>query len=125
PFADVGLPVVDPDDIAGVAAAALREADLAGRVLELTGPELSTPRERAAAIGVALGEPVRFVEQSVEEARAQMVTFMPPPVADGTLKIIGEPTAQEQKISGDVESVLGRPARPFAEWAGRNIEAFR
>jgi uncharacterized protein YbjT (DUF2867 family) len=125
PFGDVGLPVIDPDDIAGVAAAALREPRHAGQVYELTGPELSTPRQRAAAIAAALGEPVRFVEQSAAQARAQLVTFMPAPVADGTLAILGEPTPQEQKISGDVESVLGRPARPFAEWAGRNIEVFR
>lgn len=125
PFGDVGLPVVDPDDIAGVAAAALRDARHSGRVYELTGPELRTPRQRAAAIGAALGEPVRFVEQSAQEARRQLVTFMPEPVADGTLAILGEPTPQEQKISGDVERVLGRPARTFVDWVGRNIGAFR
>jgi uncharacterized protein YbjT (DUF2867 family) len=125
PFGDVGLPVVDPDDIAGVAAAVLRHPRHSGQVLELTGPELTTPRQRAAAIGAALGEPVRFVEQSAAEARRQLLTFMPEPVADGTLAILGQPTPREQAISGDVERVLGRPARPFADWAGRNIGAFR
>lgn len=125
PFGDVGLPVVDPDDIAAVAAAVLRDARHAGRVYELTGPEPSTPRQRAAAIGAALGEPVRFVEQTAAEARAQLVTFMPEPVADGTLAILGEPTPAEVRVSPHVEEVLGRAARPFADWVGRNVEAFR
>ncbi|WP_367128940.1 SDR family oxidoreductase [Saccharothrix sp. HUAS TT1] len=62
PFADVTLPVVDPDDIAEVATAALREPGHAGRTYVLTGPEAVSPRQQAAAIGAALGEPVRFAE---------------------------------------------------------------
>ncbi|MFD8454959.1 hypothetical protein [Streptomyces antimycoticus] len=50
---------------------------------------------------------------------------MPEPVADGTLEILGDPTADEQRVSPDVERVLGRPPRRFAEWALRNIAAFR
>ncbi|MBB4704108.1 uncharacterized protein YbjT (DUF2867 family) [Sphaerisporangium siamense] len=125
PFGDVGLPLVDPADIAEVAAAALREDGHAGRVYVLTGPELSTPRERAEQIGRALGEPVRFAEQTREEARAQMVTFMPEPVADGTLAIIGEPTDAERSVSPAVPEILGRPARPFSDWLRRHVAAFR
>jgi uncharacterized protein YbjT (DUF2867 family) len=125
PFGDVGLPVVDPDDIAAVAAAVLRDGRHAGRVYELTGPEPSTPRQRAAAIAAALGEPVRFVEQTAAEARRQLVTFMPEPVADGTLAILGDPTPAELRISPHVEEVLGRPAGTFAGWADRNVGAFR
>ncbi|MCG0287585.1 NAD(P)H-binding protein [Streptomyces sp. PSAA01] len=125
PFADVGLPVVDPADIAEVAAAALREPAHAGRTYELTGPAPVTPRGQAHAIADALGEPVRFTELSRERARAEMLRFMPEPVADGTLDILGEPTAAEQRVSPDVERVLGRPPRAFADWAMRNIAAFR
>ncbi|MBL1115012.1 NAD(P)H-binding protein [Streptomyces sp. 110] len=125
PFADVGLPVVDPADIAEVAAATLREPGHAGRMYELTGPAPVTPRGQAHAIADALGEPVRFTELSREQARAEMLRFMPEPVADGTLDILGEPTAAEQRVSPDVERVLGRPPRAFADWAMRNIAAFR
>ncbi|MFB9832431.1 SDR family oxidoreductase, partial [Actinoallomurus acaciae] len=103
PFADVGLPTVDPADIAEVAAAVLREPGHAGRIHELTGPAATTPRERAAAIGEALGTPVRFVEQTREEAREEMLRFMPEPVVEGTLTILGGPTAAEQKVSPAVE----------------------
>jgi uncharacterized protein YbjT (DUF2867 family) len=103
----------------------LRENGHTGRTYELTGPALTTPRQRAAAIGDALGEPIRFIEQTREEARAQMLQFMPEPIADTTLAIIGTPTAAEQRISPDVEHLLGRAAHPFTHWAHRNAPAFR
>ncbi len=46
-----------------------------------------------------------------------MLTFMPAPVADTTLDILGTPTVREQTVSPDVETVLGRPATPFETWA--------
>jgi uncharacterized protein YbjT (DUF2867 family) len=125
PFGDVGLPAIDPADIAAVAATTLREAGHAGRTHELTGPAPVTPRERVSAIGDALGTPVRFVEQTREEARAQMLGFMPEPVVEGTLAILGEPTAAEQKVSPAVEHILGRAPHTFADWAARNVAAFR
>ncbi|MGW5263829.1 NAD(P)H-binding protein [Microbispora sp. NPDC004025] len=125
PFGDVGLPTVDPGDIAEVAAAVLREDGHAGRVYELTGPAPTTPRERAAAIGDALGEPVRFTEQTRQEARAQMLGFMPEQVVEGTLAILGEPLEAERRVGPDVERVLGRAPRSFADWAVRNVAAFR
>ncbi|WP_410623610.1 NAD(P)H-binding protein [Amycolatopsis sp. cmx-8-4] len=124
PFGDVALPVVDPEDIAAVAAAALLSGR-SGDVYELTGPAPVTPRQQAAAIGEALGEPVRFVPRTREEARAALLGFMPPEVADVTLGILGAPTPEEQRVSPDVSRVLGRPPRPFTEWAARNAAAFK
>jgi uncharacterized protein YbjT (DUF2867 family) len=121
----VALPVIDPADIASVAAAALLDASHEGRTYELTGPVAVSPREQAAALGEAVGEPVRFVPQTREEARAAMLGFMPPHVADATLDILGTPTPAEQRVSPDVERVLGRPPRPFAEWASRFAGAFK
>ncbi len=125
PFGDVGLPVIDPADIAEVGAAALREERHDGQVYELTGPALSTPRQRAREIGEALGEPVAFIEQTRDEARAQMLTFMPGPVVEATLDILGAPNPAEVRISPAVQQVLGRPPRTFADWIQRHIEAFR
>ncbi|MER7541485.1 NAD(P)H-binding protein [Spirillospora sp. NPDC127506] len=125
PFGDVGIPVVDPADIAEVAAAALREDGHEGQVYELNGPAAVTPRQQAEAIGAALGEPVRFVELTRAEAHARMSAFMPEQVVETTLAVLGEPNAAELRLSPDVERVLGRAPRPFAEWASRNIEAFR
>jgi uncharacterized protein YbjT (DUF2867 family) len=125
PFADVALPAVDPHDIAAVAAAALRNPDHAGAIYTLTGPAGVSPRQQAEAIGQAVGEPVRFVELSLEEAHSRMLTYMPEPVVEATLGILGEPSAEEQRVSPDVERVLGRPPRSFADWAVRNAAAFQ
>jgi uncharacterized protein YbjT (DUF2867 family) len=125
PFGDVALPHIDPADIAAVAAAALRGATPSGQTLHLTGPAPVSPRQQAQAIAAALGTPVRFIEQTRAQARAQMLRFMPEPVADATLDIYGTPTAAEQRVSPDVERVLGRPPATFASWAARTVTAFR
>lgn len=124
PFGDVALPVVDPADIAQVAAAVLRGRGHAGRTYELTGPAALSPRDRARAIATALGEPVDFVEQSAADARQQMLGFMPEAVADATLGILGAPLPAEQAVTSDVQRVLGRPAGTFAAWAAGHAAAF-
>ncbi|WP_328490623.1 NAD(P)H-binding protein [Streptomyces zaomyceticus] len=124
PFADVALPVVDPADIAEVAAEALRGTAHTGRIYVLTGPEAVSPREQARALAGALGEPVAFVAQSASEARSQLVRFLPEEAVDGMLAVMGEPGAEERRVSPDVERVLGRAARPFSAWAERNALAF-
>ena len=125
PFGDVALPAVDPADIAEVAALVLREPGHEGSTYTLTGPVPVSPRQQAAAIGDAVGEPVRFAEQSRAEARGQLLGFMPEPAVQATLGILGAPSAAEQRVSPDAGRLLGRPPRPFADWAARNVAAFR
>jgi len=125
PFADIAIPAIDPADIAEVAAVTLREPGHDGAVYTLTGPAPISPREQAAAIGNALGEPVRFVEQSRAEARNQMLGYLPEPVVEATLDALGTPSTAEQRISPDVERLLRRPPHTFAEWATRNVAAFK
>lgn len=125
PFGDVGVPVVDPADIAEVAAACLLDDRHTGGIFELTGPEVITPRQQAEAIAAVLGSPVRFHELTREEAKAAMTQFVPPELADDTLDIISAPNPAELRISSDVERVLGRAPRPFNDWVARSIAAFR
>ncbi|MFE6049235.1 SDR family oxidoreductase [Kitasatospora sp. NPDC056446] len=125
PFGDTGVPIIDPADIAAVAAACLLDDRHNGGVYELTGPEVITPRGQAAAIAAALGSPVRFHELSRDEAKAAMARSMPAELADDTLDILGSPNPAEVRVSPDVQRVLGRDPRPFADWAARNVAAFR
>jgi uncharacterized protein YbjT (DUF2867 family) len=125
PFGDVGVPVIDPADIAAVAAACLLEDRYTGDAYELTGPEVITPREQTQALAAALGSPVAFHELTRDQARAAMARSMPAELADDTLDILGNPSPAEQRVSPDVERVLGRAPRPFADWAARNVTAFR
>ncbi|MFJ9212557.1 SDR family oxidoreductase [Streptomyces sp. NPDC102264] len=125
PFGDIGVPVIDPADIAAVAAACLLDDRHTGGVYELTGPEVITPRRQAEAIATALGSPVRFHELTRDEARTAMSQSMPTELADDTLDILGSPNPAELRVSPDVQRVLGRAPRPFADWAARNVAAFR
>ncbi|TBO58207.1 NAD-dependent epimerase/dehydratase family protein [Streptomyces kasugaensis] len=125
PFGDIGVPIIDPADIAEVAAACLLDDRHTGGVYELTGPEVITPRGQVAAIAAALGSPVRFHDLTRDEAKTAMSRSMPAELAEDTLTILGSPNPAELRISPDVERVLGRAPRPFADWAARNIAAFR
>ena len=125
PFADVALPAVDPQDIAEVAAAALREPGHADAVYTLTGPAAISPRQQAEVIQTAIGTPISFTELTRDQARAGMLNFMPEPVVEATLDVLSSPTPAEQAVSPDVEKVLGRTPHTFADWVNRNLQAFR
>ncbi|MET9519994.1 NAD(P)H-binding protein [Streptomyces sp. NPDC002994] len=125
PFGEVALPVVDPADIAAVAAVALREDGHSGQTYVLTGPEAITPRQQAAVIGEALGGDVTYVELTREAAHAHLAQFMPEDVIGGTLDVLGSPLPVEQLVSPDVQKVLGRPAGSFAGWVERSLPAFK
>lgn len=125
PFGDTGAPIIDPADIAEVAAACLLDDRHTGGVYDLTGPEVITPRQQTAAIAAALGSPVRFHELTRQEAKAGMIRNMPAELADDTLDILGSPSPAELRVSPDVQRVLGHEPRSFSDWAARNIAAFR
>lgn len=125
PYGDVALPAIDPLDIAEVAAAALTGDGHLGQTYVLTGPEATTPRQRTQIIATATSQHLAFTEVSHDDAREQMLQFMPTSVADATLAILGHPTPEEAQGNPDTEKVLGRPGRSFADWAQRNAAAFR
>jgi uncharacterized protein YbjT (DUF2867 family) len=125
PYGDVAVPAIDPLDLAEVATAAVTGHGHLGQTYVLTGPEATTPRQRTQIIAAAIEQHLTFVELSPQDARAEMLSFMPAPVADATLAILGHPTPEEARVSPDVEKILGRPGRSFADWAHRNATAFR
>ncbi|MFH8894642.1 SDR family oxidoreductase [Streptomyces sp. NPDC017949] len=125
PFGDVGVPIIDPADIAEVAAACLLDGRHTEGVYELTGPEVITPRQQSQAIAAAIGSPVTFHELTRDDAKATMTRNMPPELADDTLDILGSPNPAELRVSPDIQRVLGRAPRPFTDWAARNVAAFR
>jgi uncharacterized protein YbjT (DUF2867 family) len=120
--------IVDPDDVAAVAAEVLASPgpDQTGRVHTLTGPELLSVPDQAAILAEALGRPVELVDT-------------PPAVAGERMRADGmDPAVVEQIVTGsswaraghnailtdDVAAVLGRPPTSFAMWVERNLGAF-
>ncbi|MEW2352202.1 NAD(P)H-binding protein [Spirillospora sp. NPDC029432] len=110
---------VDAGDIADVAVEALTDAAHAGRVYELTGPEAISFRTAAELISRASGREVRYTPvDRATYARALAGQGFPGDVVD-TVADLMETIARGagEPVDGAVPRVLGRPARPFAEYA--------
>lgn len=82
PFADVAQPVIDPADIAAVAAVCFTEAGHENRSYTLTGPESISPRTQLKHIGAALGRALTFHEVARHHARLRMIEQIAGELAD-------------------------------------------
>jgi len=64
--------VIDPRDIAAVAARTLTDDTHVGATYLLTGPQVISRPEQVKAIGAVIGRELRFEEEPVPDARARM-----------------------------------------------------
>jgi uncharacterized protein YbjT (DUF2867 family) len=124
PFANVPIAVIDPADIAEVAAAALTTDRHEGRSYRVSGPESLLPAEQVAILANVLGRDLRFEAQSDDEARAEMSASMPAEYVDAFFSFFVDGTIDESTVLPTVEEVLGRPPRRFEDWARAHAEAF-
>ncbi|MBO2445867.1 NAD(P)H-binding protein [Actinomadura barringtoniae] len=118
--------VIDPQDVAEVAARALTTSDHDGRTYTLTGPELISVPEMAEQLGRVLGRPVTVVEQSLADYRDQLSgAGLDPAFVETALagaRLVAE--GGNAMVTEDVARVLGRPPRTFATWAEAHKAAF-
>lgn len=119
-----GRSLVHERDIADVAVWALRDPDSAGRAYAVTGPEVLTQREQVRAIGAAIGRELRVEELRPEAARRQYEAAMGAEYAEAALTHWAGLVDAPERATGDVESVTGRPARSFAQWARDHAHDF-
>jgi len=125
PFAHVPVAVVDPFDIAAVAATALLSTGHDGRVHRLAGPESLLPEERVRILGRALGRTLRFEAQPDDEAEAEMRASMPPEYVKAFLRFNVDGTLDESTVLPTVSEVTGTPPRTFEQWATAHKEELR
>jgi uncharacterized protein YbjT (DUF2867 family) len=120
PAGSVREPVVDADDIAEVAAAALVDDGHAGQLYEVTGPQLLGFDDVAAELAAASGRPVRYLPIELEAFRAQMTEAAGPEIA-GVLAEIARETldGRNQWLGDGVQRALGRAPRSFASFCRR------
>lgn len=116
---------VDESDIAAVATTALLDERHIGSAYLLTGPALISQMQQVEAIAAAIGTAVRFEELSREQALSEMSQRMPTAIALKLLDYMAKSVHTPPLVTADVERVLGRAARPFAQWAHDHAEAFR
>ena len=123
PFAGVRAAVVDPLDIAAVAALALRSPGHAGRTYRLTGPEALLPADQVAVLAEVLGRPLRFEGQPDDEAMAEMEASTPVEYVDAFFSFYVDGTLDESPVLPTVPELTGRPARSFRDWATTHAAA--
>lgn len=119
---------VDAHDIAEVGARVLSETGHEGRIYHITGPALLRMAEVATQLGQALGREIRYVDIPGEAFRGALLGLGLPEAAANFMTFLYDSAVRNNwaaRLSGDVEQVLGRPARSFADFAAEHLEALR
>ncbi|MBF6338214.1 NAD(P)H-binding protein [Nocardia abscessus] len=117
PYASFAEAVIHEQDVADVLARAMWDETLLGRRIPVTGPEAVTLRQMVAAIGEALGRPLRYQEIPADIAARRMIEHG---LGEGFVHALLDRYARELErtpmVTGEVAVVLGRPPRPFTTW---------
>ena len=125
---DGKIPYVDGRDVAAVAVATLTTPGHFGKKYVLTGSEAMSYRQAAEIIGAVIGKPVRFVDESPDEARARRVRErVPPAVIESILAIAAYQRAggKTVTITSTIADLTGRPPRTVAEFVREHASSFR
>lgn len=125
PAGNVGEPIVDVDDIADVAVAALTETDRhSGELYEITGPRLLHFSDAAAELAAASRQPVRYVPITLAQFHAAMTEIGGAFIADVFTHVCEEALDGRNEWLGDgVQRALGRAPRDFADFCERAAAA--
>ena len=103
--------------------------DCRGSLLCLLATHIRLSFRLAAAslLGAAAGKPVTCVDVTVDQLRQALAGHgMPEVVAAATAELLGQmATGTAAYVSSDVEALLGRAPRDFAQWTRDNAQAFR
>lgn len=115
PAGDVREPIIDVDDIADVAVAALTEDGHAGELYEVTGPQLLSFADAAAELSRHMGREVAYRPLTLDEFHAGMSEIAGAFVADVLSEICRITLdGRNEYVTDGVERALGRPATDFA-----------
>jgi uncharacterized protein YbjT (DUF2867 family) len=126
PYATFAEAPIHERDLAEVGARALLTDELVGRRLELTGPQSLTHEQMVATIGGVIGRPLRYQEIPPEAAKQGMVQHgFPEPFVEALMARYARDVGQPAPTTGEVEKILGQPARTYAEWVAEHAAAFR
>ncbi|MDX3529155.1 NAD(P)H-binding protein [Streptomyces sp. ID05-39B] len=118
--------VIDPRDVAEVAALTLLDGGLAGRTYTLTGPETISAPGQAAVLADVLGRPVTTRDLTPEGTRELLLAWgLGEAQAEGMLAGTAFARAGGNAVvTEDVPELLGRAARTYREWAVAHRGAF-
>ncbi|CUK02739.1 NAD(P)H azoreductase [Shimia thalassica] len=124
PGGDVQEPIVDVDDIADVAVAALADAGHDGETYEVTGPRLLTFAQMADVLSAATGRQITHVPISFEDFHAALLAGQGEMIADVLTAIARETLDGRNAMLADgVQRALGRAPRDFATFADAAVRS--
>lgn len=127
PMEQAKIASIDVGDIAEVAYIVLTGHGHEGKIYPLTGPEALSMAEVAQKLSTATGKSIQYVNVTPEEAtRANLAAGVPPYAADALAELFAERRkGKEAQVSPIIQSILGRRACSFDEFAVRNAAIFR
>lgn len=127
PAGRAGISMIDPRDVAAVAAAVLTTDRHEGQTYQLTGPEAVTYERIAEELSAATGRPIEFVDVPDEAARqACLEAGMPDWLVTHLMALFQliRRGALEQ-TTDTVHALTGREPRTFAEFARDHLRLFQ
>jgi len=128
PSGDGKIPYVDGRDVGAVAAVTLTTPGHVGKKYVLTGSEAMSYRQAAEIIAAVIDKPVRFVDESPDQARARRVREgMPPAVIESVLAIgaYQRTGGKTVTITSTIADLTGRPPRTVPEFVREHASSFR
>ena len=121
------LAVMDPEDIARVAVAALTDDRHVGKGYLLTGPEALTSREQVEIIAEVIGRSIDFEDVTPHEFAQAAIQRGTPPEQAHLMERLNEVFRGRRSvaITDDVENITGMAPGTFRAWCERHADAFR
>ncbi len=118
PVGDVVEPLIDTDDIADVAVAALTDDRHIGQTYEMTGPRLLSLADAVDEIAQATGRDVTFMSVSMDEYVATLKEAGLPDDFIWLLQyLFTEVLGRHPRLGDGVQRALGREPKDFADYA--------
>jgi len=118
PGGDVREPIIDVEDIADVAAAALTEDRHSGELYEVTGPRLMRFADMARSLSIAIGRTIRHAPITFDDFHANVAAAGGEFVADVFTGIARETLdGRNASVADGVQRAIGRQARDFDDYA--------
>lgn len=126
PFARAAMALIDPRDVARVAARALTLDGHHGAVYELTGPEAISKLEQTGVISETIGRSVLFEESSPADARVELTSRgWPSQLVDEILLTQRDLVENPDPTTPTVENVTGTPPGSFQSWVTDHAHRFK
>jgi uncharacterized protein YbjT (DUF2867 family) len=118
------ITLIDPRDVAAVAATVLTAPGHEGKTYELTAAEALTGTQIAQKVAVAIGRPVTFTDTLPDVLREAMLAAGAPEfITEMVLQYFTLVRQGRMHVTTTVADLLGRSPRSYDEWLQENAQA--